>query len=99
LVTQQAINVLTICEMATADKIFTPHSLLPHAKPSHSPRFEHYASPMVHPVTGKTISSYKKLMNNPATAEVWQTAFSQVFVVWHKDVIKPFRREQTPFLS
>jgi hypothetical protein len=34
---------------------------------------------MVHPVTGKTISSYKKLMNNPATAEVWQTAFSQDF--------------------
>jgi hypothetical protein len=79
LVTHQAINVLTICEMATADKIFTPRSLLPHAKPSHSPHFEHYASPMVHPVTGKTISSYKKLLNNPATAEVWQTAFSQDF--------------------
>jgi hypothetical protein len=36
---------------------------------------EHYANPMVHPVTGRIISSYKKLMHDPATAEVWQTAF------------------------
>ncbi len=42
-------------------------------------KFEHFASPMVHPVTGKTISSYKKLMHNPATAEVWQTAFGKDF--------------------
>jgi hypothetical protein len=41
--------------------------------------FEHFASPMVHPITGKTISSYKKLMNNPATAEIWQTAFGKDF--------------------
>jgi hypothetical protein len=41
--------------------------------------FEHFASRMVHPMTGETISSYKKLMNNPATAEIWQTAFSKDF--------------------
>jgi hypothetical protein len=34
---------------------------------------------MVHPVTGETISSYKKLMNDPATAEMWQTAFGKDF--------------------
>jgi hypothetical protein len=34
---------------------------------------------MVHPVTGETISSYKKLMHDPATAEVWQTAFGKDF--------------------
>ena len=34
---------------------------------------------MVHPMTGKTILSYKKLMNDPATAEVWQTAFGKDF--------------------
>jgi hypothetical protein len=34
---------------------------------------------MVHPITGKTISSYKKLMKDPATAEVWQTAFGKEF--------------------
>ena len=40
---------------------------------------EHYANPMVHPITGRTISSYKKLMHNPATAKVWQTAFGKDF--------------------
>ncbi len=34
---------------------------------------------MVHPVTGETISSYKKLMHDPATAETWQTAFGKDF--------------------
>jgi hypothetical protein len=79
LVTQQAINVTTICKMATADAIFTPRSLIPHAKTHHVPHFDHYGSPMVHPVMGKTISSYKHLMNNPATAEIWQTAFGKDF--------------------
>ncbi len=34
---------------------------------------------MVHPTTGETITSYKRLMHNPATAEVWQTAFGKDF--------------------
>jgi hypothetical protein len=55
----------------------TPRALLKHAKVPIN--FEHYTNPMVHPVTGRTISSYKKLMHNPATAEVWQTAFGKDF--------------------
>ena len=41
--------------------------------------FEHFACPMVHPITGIMISSYKKLMHDPATAKVWQTAFGKEF--------------------
>jgi hypothetical protein len=41
--------------------------------------YTNYASPMVHPTTGETISSYKRLMHNPAMAEVWQTAFGKDF--------------------
>jgi hypothetical protein len=41
--------------------------------------FEHFASLMVHPVTGETISSYKKLMNDPTMAEICQTAFGKDF--------------------
>jgi hypothetical protein len=37
------------------------------------------ASPMVHPTTRESISSNKKLMHNPATSEVWQTAFGEDF--------------------
>ncbi len=41
--------------------------------------FAHFALPMVHRATGETISSYKQLMNDPETAEVWQTAFGKDF--------------------
>ncbi len=41
--------------------------------------YEQLAMPMVHLTTGKTISSYKKLMQDPATAEIWQTAFGNNF--------------------
>ena len=34
---------------------------------------------MVHPITGKTIYSYKKLMKDPAAAEVWHKAFGKEF--------------------
>ena len=34
---------------------------------------------MVHPIMGDTKSSYKKLMNNPSTAEKWQTTFGKDF--------------------
>ena len=34
---------------------------------------------MVHRKTGETISSYKKLMHNPATSEIWQMAFGKDF--------------------
>ena len=40
---------------------------------------EHLAMPMIHPTTGEMISSYKKLMNDPATMEIWQTAFGKDF--------------------
>ena len=34
---------------------------------------EHYCAPVVHPVTGKTITQYKKLSNNPLLKEIWTT--------------------------
>jgi hypothetical protein len=68
---------LTLQEEASFSTIHTPRALLKHAKVPIN--FEHYANPTVHPVTGRTISSYKKLMHNPATAEVWQTAFGKDF--------------------
>ena len=55
----------------------TPDNLRPMATPDID--FEHLAMPMVHPVTGETISSYKKLKNDPATAETWMTVFGKEF--------------------
>ncbi len=79
LVTQQAINVLTIQDEVSLDKMYTPQALMNKRAQVLPKFFEHFASPMVHPITGETISSYIKLMNNPATAEIWQTAFGKDF--------------------
>jgi hypothetical protein len=78
-VTQQAINVLTIQEKVSTNRAFTPTALMEFAVTHGPTKFDHNANPMVHPVTGETISSYKKLMNDPARAEVWQSAFGKDF--------------------
>ncbi len=59
-VTQQAINVLTIQEKVSTDRVFTPTALMEFAVTHGPTKFEHYANPMVHPVTGETILSYYK---------------------------------------
>ena len=76
---QQAINILTIKEKATFNAMFMPHNLMQHAVIPFTHHFEHYANPMVHPVTGETISSYKRLIHHSATTEIWQTAFGKDF--------------------
>jgi hypothetical protein len=58
---------------------FSPSYLTMPAFVEKIPNYAHYASPMVHPTTGMTITSYKRLMNNPETAEIWQTAFGKDF--------------------
>jgi hypothetical protein len=74
---QHTINLLTLREQASFSTIHTPRALMKHAKMRVN--MEHYANPMVHPVMGRTISSYKKLMRNLASAEVWQIAFGKDF--------------------
>ncbi len=64
-------------EQASFSTIHTPRVLMKHAKIPMN--FEHYANLMVHPVTGCTITSYKKLMHDPMMAEIWQTAFGKDF--------------------
>jgi hypothetical protein len=56
---------------------FTPTKLTPPLMPLMN--CEHYAMPMVHPTTGKTISSYKQHMNKPVTVDMWQMAFGKDF--------------------
>jgi hypothetical protein len=62
------------------------------------PNYAHYAIPMVHPTTGKTITSYKRLMNNPKTAKIWQTTFGKDIRGWRKGTTKRVRRAQTQYL-
>ena len=100
IVTRQAINVLTVYKEVNANTTYTPRCLIKHVKKGLPVMFEHFACPMVHPITGITISSYKKLMNDPATAEVWQTAFGKEFGgMAQEDIIRRDKKVQMQFLS
>jgi hypothetical protein len=66
-------------EQENMNLAFTPTVLLPSVVKNAPSHIEHFALPMVYPVTGVTISSYTKLMNNPAMAEMWQMAFGKDF--------------------
>lgn len=77
IISQMAMNMLLLDNLNNNQTPFTPTKLLP--PPAPPMNLEHYAMPMVHPVTGETISSYKKLMKDPVTAETRQTAFGKDF--------------------
>jgi hypothetical protein len=77
IVSREALAHLLIHE-STADMLpFTPTKLRCNVTPPQN--FAHYAMPMIHPITGKSIGSYKRLMQDPATAETWMTAFGKDF--------------------
>jgi hypothetical protein len=75
LISQEAIAQLLVKEQANNMTHYTPSKLHNYGLPPQD--FEHYAMPMIHPVTGEIISSYKCLMNGPATAEVWMMVFGK----------------------
>ena len=79
LISQTALTVFVTTKALFKSQAFTPHALTPPPCTASVPNYTHFASLMVHPVTGKTISSYKWLMNNPATAKFWQVAFGKDF--------------------
>jgi hypothetical protein len=76
LISQEAINSLIINNETTHPEVFTPLRLCPAYMLQDQ---EHYGLAMVHPVTGKQITSYRKLMHDPATSEIWMTAFGKDF--------------------
>ena len=79
LISQQALNGMTMHEAINALAIFTSRHFVCKAYKDHIPNYAHFASPMVHPKMGETIISYKRLMNDPDTAEIWQMAFGKDF--------------------
>jgi hypothetical protein len=79
LVSQRALNALTLHKTFYPQAATAPRNLQDKLPIMQHLQFEYFANPMVHLVTGKTISSYRKLRQDPATAVVWQTAFGKDF--------------------
>jgi hypothetical protein len=64
-------------------QLWTPSSFLTACPTAHRNNFdlniEHFASPVIHPVTGVTITRYQKLVKDPILRDVWTKAFGKEF--------------------
>jgi hypothetical protein len=78
IISQQALNFLTNEVWNNSAPSYTPKNLRPKDNVT-AANLEHLAVPMIHPMTGETITSCEKMMNNPAMMEIWQTAFGKDF--------------------
>ena len=94
-ISQEAINLLLLDDLDNDTMPFTPLKLLPIKAPLKM-NFKHYAMPMVHPVTGETISSYKKLMKDLVTAKTWQTALVKISAECAREITKRAQLAPTP---
>jgi hypothetical protein len=60
-----------------------PSSFLTACPTAHRNNFdldiEHFASPVIHPITGATITKYQKLVKDPILREIWTKAFGKEF--------------------
>jgi hypothetical protein len=79
IISQTTLNAMSMKEALHAPQAFTHHAFTTPAFIDHVLNYAHYASPMIHPVTGKTISSYKRLIHDPEMAEIWQIDFGKDF--------------------
>jgi hypothetical protein len=70
LTSQHTLNALTMKEALYTPKNFAQRKYVHHNFVKNVLNYAHYLSSMVHPTTSETISSYKQLMHDPATAEV-----------------------------
>ena len=60
---------------------WTPDSLLvtnePQGQAQYDVNIEHYCAPVVHPVTGETVTQYKKLAKDPLLKDIWETGLGK----------------------
>ena len=77
IISHKAINNLIMDNLINDTTSLTPMNLRPPLSPPIN--YKHYAMPMIHPMTRELISSYKHLMNNHDTVEIWMTAFGEDF--------------------
>jgi hypothetical protein len=78
LISANAIKALTTREQCTPNAAFRHKGM--NQNPNTIPiNVNHYANPMVHPVTGAIVSSYKKAMHDKDIGTLWQTAFGKEF--------------------
>lgn len=81
IITQEAVDAITANVYYNDDTYtWTPRKYLQGEKDINYDRdIEHFCALVVHPETGETITSYKKLANDPRMNKIWMTGFGKQF--------------------
>ena len=87
IVSPEAVNFLTAKVYTEVDETWLPNDFIVAqlAQQNHDGTtigdidVEHFCAPVAHPVTGKTITSYKKLADDPITRSTWTTGYGKEF--------------------
>jgi hypothetical protein len=96
IVSQKALRMFTYMAHNTTAPAFTPTKLQQARPLAQNIHFKHFANPMIHPVTRKTISSYKKLFTILQQRTFGRQRLVRILAVWHRGTIKQVKRGQTP---
>ena len=86
IISQEAINLLTNRINDDKKTTWIPSTFITSSPTTNDNRrgnydadIEHFCAPVIHPITGETITNYKKLARDPATNETWTTALGKEF--------------------
>ena len=78
-ITNHAVNALTERVYYSDDNKWIPSTLQRVSPTNPLPDLQHFAAPVVHPVTGETIQSYKKLSQDEVLGPTWRRGFGKEF--------------------
>ena len=81
LISQEAVNFISTQCYGDPSMTWIPDNLVTTSKDlgqdPYDVNIEHYCAPIVHPVTGKTITQYKKLANDLLLKDIWTTGLGK----------------------
>ncbi len=78
-ITHHAINAITDKVYYSETPAWVPTNLGRLQPTNPLPDLQHFAAPVVHPVTGETITSYKKLAHDDVLGDTWRRGFGKEF--------------------
>ena len=84
MISQEAVNFISEKVYNEDPTTWMPESFIT-SSPSLSPKnnyevdIEHFCAPVIHPITGETITKYQKLIKDPHMKDTWSLVFGKEF--------------------
>ena len=87
-ITQEALNLFTYNFHANEQVRKLQAKYMFEVKSNRNKNTTPYCAAVIHPISGETITKYKKLAADPATQAVWTTAFGKKWEISHKEITR-----------